>query len=327
MTTFAPDSFGLPANRSWPQNLRHSRSAASVILLVVLGVGLIVRDPAVLSGDAIGLLLSSALPLVLVAMAQQFVILAGDLDVGIGYSVGLANVVSATVLVHNVFFGVLSLVAIVAGYVVMALLIEAAKVPGIVITLGASFVWLGIGLMIQDTPGGTAPDWLTDSLGASLPGVPEPVYLVVALAAFGYFVLRRSRWGAVLRAFGGSPSAFVRTGRSPWYARATLYALAGVCVALAGMMTTVVFSGSDINASQTLTLTSIVAVIIGGGQFAGGIIEPVGTVVSSIGLALIPILLVAFDLNTNYQPAVEGVILILVMAARWLARRESRARR
>lgn len=304
--------------------LRESRAGISVVLLIIMVIGLLIRNPRALTSVGIDLLLQSALPVVLVAMAQQFVILAGDFDIGIGYAVGLANVITATLLVTNVAVGVLALVALVAAYVVMAVIAEVTEVPGIVITLGGSFVWLGIGLMMQSAPGGAVPGWLAGTLGAFLPGIPEPVYLTVALAVAGFVILRRSAWGARLRGFGGSRKAFARTGRSPLRARAALYALAGLCVVGAGMMTTVIFASSDVNGSETLTLTSVAAVIIGGGQFIGGVVDPVGTVVAAVALSVIPVLLGGFNVNTNYQPAVEGVILIIVMTLRWLAQRQRR---
>ena len=34
------------------------------------------------------------------------------------------------------------------------------RLPAIVVTLGMSFIWLGIALIVLPTPGGEAPDWL-----------------------------------------------------------------------------------------------------------------------------------------------------------------------
>jgi ribose transport system ATP-binding protein len=305
--------------------LRDARAGVSVVLLIIMVAGLLLRDPRALTSVGVDLLLQSALPVVLVAMGQQFIILAGDFDIGIGYAVGLANVVTATLLVSNVGLGILALVGIVSAYVAMAVIIEVTEVPGIVITLGGSFVWLGLGLLMQPAPGGAVPGWLAGALGAFLPGIPEPVYLTVGLAVAGFLILRRSAWGAGLRGFGGSRKAFVRTGRSPLAARAALYALAGLCVVGAGLMTTVVFASSDVNGSQTLTLASVAAVIIGGGQFIGGVVDPIGTVLAAVALSVVPVLLGGFNVNTNYQPAVEGVILILVMTLRWAARRRGAA--
>jgi ribose/xylose/arabinose/galactoside ABC-type transport system permease subunit len=337
MRTSAGQAVAVPGPGAWRPRLRDSTRAAaglgrsragiSVVLLLIMVIGLLIRDPRALTSVGVDLLLQSALPVVLVAMGQQFVILAGDFDIGIGYAVGLANVITATLLVTNVALGVLALIGMVAAYVAMAVVIEVAEVPGIVITLGMSFVWLGVGLLMQAAPGGSAPGWLAGTLGAFLPGVPEPVYLTVALGVVGFVILRRSAWGARLRGFGGSRSAFVRTGRSPLRARAALYALAGACVVAAGMMTTVVFASSDINGSQTLTLASVAAVIIGGGQFVGGVVDPVGTVVAAVALSVIPVLLGGFNISTNYQPAVEGAILIIVMTLRWLAQRQRQAGR
>ena len=37
------------------------------------------------------------------------------------------------------------------------------NLPSIVVTLGLSFVWLGIAVMILPSPGGKAPEWLKAS--------------------------------------------------------------------------------------------------------------------------------------------------------------------
>jgi ribose transport system ATP-binding protein len=203
----------------------------------------------------------------------------------------------------------------------MAAVVELAAVPAVVVTLGASFVWLGLGLVLQPTPGGSVPGWMESVLNASLPGVPEPVYLIVAVSLLLVALLRRTRYGVALRAFGNNRRTFSDIGRSVLGAMCALYALAGLCAILAGAMVTTINTSSDINGSATLTLASFAAVVVGGSEFLGGLVAPVGTVMASVALGLIVSFMALVNLPSSYVSATEGGILILAMVVRLLGRR------
>jgi ribose/xylose/arabinose/galactoside ABC-type transport system permease subunit len=164
------------------------------------------------------------------------------------------------------------------------------------------------------------PSWLASPFNVALQVIPEQVYLCAGLALVAWFVLRRWRYGVALRGFGNSRQAFIETGRSPLRARVSLYLIAGLGVVLAGALTTVSTTASDINASSTLTLISVAAVVIGGAEFTGGVVEPVGTVLAAVAFGLIPSLLYFLSVSPNYQTAVEGLLLVAAMAARRFGR-------
>ncbi len=307
----------------WLGAVRSSRLSLVITLLAVILVAMGITQPLSLTTGGLGLLLEPTMSLVLVALAQMFIIAAGDFDVGVGFAVGLANVISATVLVKNPVLGVLLLLAMIAGYALMAVIAELTGVPAIVITLGASFIWLGCGLVLQAVPGGTSPDWL-GVLTVQLEGPPLQIYLCIGLAAIAWFVLRRWRYGVALRGFGHNRQAFIDTGRSPLRARVTLYMMAGFCAVAAGVFTTASTFGSDINASSTLTLVSIAAVIIGGAEFSGGMVEPIGTILAAVAFGFLPSLLYFVGVDPSYQTAVEGVLLLAAMGVRRAVRGASR---
>ncbi len=307
--------------RSFLRTVALSRITLAVVLLIATAVANGILQPSTLSNNGIDLLLEPILPAVLAALSQMFIMLAGDIDVSIGASIGLANVISATVLVSHPLAGIGLLIALVAAYGVMGLIREVTGVPAIVITLGASFIWLGVGLNIQPVPGGTAPNWLENGLNATLAVIPEPLYITVAVAVAGFFLLRRSHYGVVLRGFGNNLRSFTDQGRSPLRTRLALYLMSGVCAALGGVLVTVVTTASDINASSTLTLTSIAAVVLGGAEFIGGVVEPVGAVIAAVALGLVVPLLAFLNINTSWETAVTGMILIVAMAARWAMKR------
>ena len=93
-----------------------------------------------------------------------------------------------------------------AAYPLMGLFIEARRVPAIIVTLGLSFVWLGLAALRLPRAGGSAPDWLVELLRVELPLIPLPVLLCILPAVVAYLVLMVWRYGAVLRGYGASPA-------------------------------------------------------------------------------------------------------------------------
>src|SRR5260221_12280475 len=96
------------------------------------------------------------------------------------------------------------------GYVVMGALIYLRSIPSVVVTMGMSFVWMGIGYLLQPGPGGQPPEWLIHAFNVHLI-VPVSVLIVIAagLLAFPFF---RFGFGTVLRGFGHMPVAVQRNG-------------------------------------------------------------------------------------------------------------------
>ena len=307
------------SSRAIPQIVGSRLVLAAILLAGVVG-GIAIANPTALSATGLDLLLPTVLPLAFATLAQMFIILSGGFDVGIGYAVGLSNVLAATLLVDHAGLGVIALLGIVAAYGLMGATTQLTGVPAVVITLGASFVWLGVGLVIQPNPGGVVPNWLFQGLSQSLPTVPEPVYIVVALGIVSYLLLYRSRRGLLMRAFGNNRRAYVDSGWSPLAVVVLLYLLAGICVVLSGLMVTVVNTASDINASATLTLASVAAVVVGGAELTRGFVAPVGAVMAAVAFGLLPSLMAFTNVRAEYVPAVEGLLIIAAMMLRWLSR-------
>jgi ribose transport system ATP-binding protein len=295
----------------------------SVIFCAVVVILIAIAEPDTMSEFGIALLVGAAIPAVFAALSQTFLILAGDIDLGVGSALGLANVVAATLLVTHFAAGVAALVGLILAYAAMGWLVEAFSVPAMVVTLGASFIWLGIALVIQPVAGGTAPMWLSRVYDATLPLVPEPVYILVAATGAAYWILSRTGYGVVMRAFGNRPEALSQVGRSRFRTRITFYALAGVCVVLGGLAITALSNGSDANASATYTLSSIAAAVIGGAEFGTGIGSPIGSVLGALALAFMSSLLSFFSVSTNYDSAVLGLSLIVAFGLRRTLRRRS----
>lgn len=316
-----PAAAVLPARASRPSGLL--THAIPLIGLGLVCAALTALNPSAASLFGIDLLLSSAVPLVLIALAQMFVVGGSQIDLGIGAFAGLVNVVSATVLTEQPALGVALLAAGLGGYAVIGALIEQRRIPAIVVTLGASFIWLGCGYTLQSAPGGMAPDWLMAAVGWQVPGLPTSLLLILAVGLCGLAV-DRSRSGVVLRGFGNNAAALAQGGWSALRYTVLRYVVAGAFAMAAGLSLTAITTASDINAGSGFTLLSIAAVVIGGCRLLGGTITPAGVVAGAVTLSLIGSLLSFLGVSTDYNAAVQGLLLIAILGLRTLIeRRES----
>lgn len=270
----------------------------------------------------IDLLLGAAVPLVLISLAQMFIVGGSEIDLGVGAFAGLVNVLSATFLVDTPWLGLGTLIAALAAYAALGLLIQIRAIPAIVVTLGASFIWSGLGYAIQPTPGGSAPAWLAAAANAHLVGIPASVIAVV-LATLAAASFNAARSGVMLRGFGANPRALRQSGWSPVVAAATRYTVAGFLAMLAGLSMTAVNTASDINAGGSYTLLSVAAVVIGGSALVGGRITPVGVVCGALSLSLIGSLLGFLHVSTDFNAAVQGGLLIGILLMRTLLERRT----
>jgi ribose transport system ATP-binding protein len=287
------------------------------MLLIYILSGIL--TPSVFSRFGVELLIGGSIPLVLATLAQMYVIGLSMVDLGIGAYMGLVNVLSATLLRTNPLLGTLSLLIGLGFYALMGFLIYSRQIPAIVVTLGASFVWTGVAYSIQNIPGGAAPEWLVKAYNVNIPIIPEVVLIVIAAGVLAY-VVYRSKYGTVLRGFGNNPMSMQRSGWSPAIAFSMGFLIAGVFGLMGGLSVTAITTASDANATLSYTLLTVAAVVMGGGELTGGIVSPVGAIFGAITLSLIGSLLGFLNLSSNYVAAVQGGILILVLALRLLRR-------
>ncbi len=293
--------------------------AAMIIILLVCGT----MQPLIWSQFGFTLIMSPIVALAIGSMAQMVMMSIGDIDLSIGFFIGMITAISATLLRDTPLIGVLALLASILGYALLGALVELRSVPSLIATLGASFIWLGLGLFALPVPGGQAPSWLTAYTMWSPPlGIPTPIITMVLATAITWFFMQKTRVGVNFRALGSNPIALVRSGSSMLGTRMLAYATVGLLGVVAGLTLTAEIGGGDVNAVPGYTLTTIAAVILGGGMFTGGRAVAWGTLFGAITLGLLTVLLTLLKLSSNLQPAVQAFIVIAVLAGRLVVDRK-----
>lgn len=134
------------------------RLIVPVASLLLLLAGVFYLQPRAMSYTGLNLLFNLAVPIALATIAQMLIMAVNDLDLSMGTFVSFVACVAATFLHDTPLLGVLILLAAVAVYALMGVIIYVRDLPSIVVTLGMSFVWAGLAVLFLPAPGGTAPE-------------------------------------------------------------------------------------------------------------------------------------------------------------------------
>ncbi|NNH33013.1 ABC transporter permease [Rhizobium sp. SEMIA 4085] len=304
------------------------RLAIPALSLTMLLAAVFWLQPRAMSYVGLNLLFNLAVPIALATIAQMLVMAVNDLDLSMGTFVSFIACVTATFLRDAPVTGVLILAGAIATYAALGVVIHLRNLPSIVVTLGMSFVWGGLAVLLLPSPGGQAPDWVRWLMTVKPPLAPMAIVASIVVAALAHLVVMRSSLGVLIRGIGGNQRSVDRAGWSIVGARAAAYGLAGLFAVLAGIALVGLTTSADANIALRYTLLSIAGVILGGGEFIGGRVSPIGAVIGALTLTLAGSFLSFLRISPDWQIGAQGAILIIVLALRLMLNRlEKREKR
>ncbi|HEV7435713.1 MAG TPA: ABC transporter permease [Pseudorhizobium sp.] len=295
--------------------------------LAVLLAAVFYMQPRAMSYTGLNLLFNLAVPIALATVAQMLIMSVNDLDLSMGTFVSFTACVTATFLQSAPFIGLLIFLGAIAAYAAMGVVIHMRQLPSIVVTLGMSFVWGGLAVLLLPSPGGVAPGWVRAVMVAKPPLIPMAIVASIVIAVLTHLLIMRSSLGVLIRGVGGNQRSVERAGWSVIGIRAVAYGLAGLFAVLAGIALVGLTTSADANIALRYTLLSIAGVILGGGEFVGGRVSPVGAVIGALTLTLAGSFLSFMRISPDWQIGAQGAILIVVLALRlFLNRLEKRGK-
>ncbi|MBB4168848.1 ABC transporter permease [Rhizobium sp. BK538] len=304
------------------------RLAIPALSLTLLLAAVFWLQPRAMSYVGLNLLFNLAVPIALATIAQMLVMAVNDLDLSMGTFVSFVACVTATFLRDAPVTGIVILAGAIATYAALGVVIHLRNLPSIVVTLGMSFVWGGLAVLLLPAPGGQAPDWVRWLMTVKPPLAPMAIVASIVIAAVAHLVVMRSSLGVLIRGIGGNQRSVERAGWSIVGARAAAYSLAGFFAVLAGIALVGLTTSADANIALRYTLLSIAGVILGGGEFIGGRVSPIGAVIGALTLTLAGSFLSFLRISPDWQIGAQGAILIIVLALRLMLNRlEKREKR
>ncbi|TFD47287.1 ABC transporter permease [Cryobacterium frigoriphilum] len=300
----------------------------ALVGLVVLCIALVIATPDFLTGQNLLNIGIQASTVAVMAFGVTFVIIAGGIDLSVGSVAALSAMVSGWFFVSAGLPGGAALAAgLIAGLlagVINGLASAYGKLPSFIATLAMLSVARGLTLVISDgRPIATAPQ--VSFLGGSVGPVPVPIIVLVVTALIASFILNRTVIGRSMYAVGGNAEAARLSGLPVNRIIVTVFALAGLFAAVAGLLLAGRLDSAQPQAAAGYELDAIAAVVIGGASLAGGVGRISGTIVGALILVVIRNGLNLLNVTAFWQQVVIGLVIALAVGIDVL-RRKSRSK-
>jgi ribose transport system ATP-binding protein len=298
-------------------------------LAIVLATATTILSPAFLNPLNVSQTLAAAATLVLVGLAQLLVVMTGGIDLSVGSVVALSGVIVSFFANGDMLLFIVGVaISIAVGLAVGAingLLVTRLNIPPVIATLVTSIAIVGLAQVLRPQPSTTATDAIMTAIGTTVAGIPLILIVALLIAVVLWFVIGRTRLGRGLRATGSDPVKANRMGVSVRGMRMFAAVAAGGLSAVAGFALYTTTGIGDANTGQTLTLTSVTAIVIAGASIFGGSGSAIAVAVAGFLLETITSALTFLSLSLSWQYWVQGAF-VLVAAVIPLVVRLARSR-
>ncbi len=303
------------------------QKAFLAIILVLLAMALFNLNPDTrtnfFSEANFNNILRSASIFLILAMGETIVLIAGGVDLSIGGTMAFSGV--AVILLINAGVPVplaivLTLLIGVGIGAVNAFISVYQRTEPFIITLGMGIVLTGAGQQLTNarSVASSDPDFQLIANTRILGPIPILVFVMLAVLAATYWMLRSTSFGRNVYAVGGDYEVAKYSGINVRRTKAATYLICGLTASLGGVMLASQLNSASSIAGDSTALYVVCAVVVGGTSVAGGV---GGAVKSAIGLLLLGLLTNAFNLLridslVSYLPtALLGIIIVSIL---WL---------
>jgi ribose/xylose/arabinose/galactoside ABC-type transport system permease subunit len=320
----------LAATRDLFRRIYGSDAFVAVLCLAWVGATAPFAPDLLSPGNLLNLLIN-LLPLLILAVGQTLVLIAGGIDLSVTAVIGLAGVTGAFLMNGETGWLAGSGLAPAAGIALMlacgaavgfanGVAVGVLRMPAFMVTLTSMMFLSGLAV------------WLTESRAiGNLPagfirfggGTASAVVLTAATALAAHALLTRTVFGRHVFALGHNPRVALIAGVPVTRVWILIYVLSGVCAALAAVLYTGRLETASPVTGQRVLLDVIGATVIGGASLYGGRGRIVGTALGALFLTIIDNSLNLLNLSHFTIMMVKGGV---ILAAAGLDARRHRSR-
>ena len=276
----------------------------------------------------------------IISLFVTFVMITGGIDIQASSIVGLTSIVIGVAwsdLGINIWVCIILaiVVAAVCG-AISGFFVAYCNVQPMVVTLGGSFLYSGIALLIStlsSTPAymgiGGFPGKTAEGLYTSfrLLGkwklfdlIPIQLLIYIGLVVICYILLHKSKYGRKVFLVGINRNTAELSGINSRLIIMSTYILTGIGAAIAGILLTANVDSAKSDLGSTFTLSIITAVVLGGTLSTGGKGSIIGTALASLVICIMRFgLPICFGVSTQNLDLPIGIMLVVIIAGRAIA--------
>lgn len=264
--------------------------------------------------------------LLVASLGQILIVMLGEIDLSVPAYMTLAAALN--VHYHNAGWGagVTAVLAVLVCAVISAfsgVLVSVVRLNSIIVTLAMNTLLAGV--LVQAlgqtySQDGDAPGWLIDLGRANVWRINAIFIVAVVIAGLGSVLLFRTRAGRQVSFVGANRTAARLLGIRLYAVQISTFAAAGALYGIAGSLTAGFVRSPDATLGSTYQLTTLTAVAIAGAVFSGGPVSISALVAACLLLQTLDQALTLQGMDSGVRVLVQGVLLVLAVAAGALAR-------
>lgn len=309
-----------------------------LILLAVLVFEIIIfgiLNPRFLKPNVLLGSINDFIPICLISLLGTFVMITGGIDIQSGSIVGLSSISLGLiwqVLGVNIWLACI-LTLIIGGLcgLFSGTIVSNLDVQPMVITLGGSFLFSGIGLAVMGLSGVESykgisgfPEAFTSLFRNRIGPVPYQVLLFIMLIIVAYYLLHKTKYGRQVFLTGVNRSAAEFSGINTKLIITSTYILSGISASIAGIVLTGYLGTAKSDFGKELTLPIITAIVLGGTSNTGGKGNVVGTALAAVVIGIMRFGLSMNGVDTQYLDIPVGLLLIASLVIRTFMNRSKK---
>jgi ribose transport system permease protein len=294
------------------------RDAGGLIVLLVLFGAMTLASDEFLTTDNLANLSRQVAIFGIIAVGQLLVILTAGIDLSVGSVLGLTGCVTAQLLVEGMPVPLAIVVGLLVG-VVLGLfngsLVAYGKLPPFIVTLGMLGIARGLVLVLTDA---STVQPLPESFGnianGDFIGLPNLLWMFIAVVVVTAFVLRRTVFGRYIYAVGSNPESARLSGVPVTAVLVSVYSIAGLLAAVGGILFASRLNAGIPTAGTGYELNAIAACVIGGASLFGAKGGAFGAAAGALIVATLNNGGNLLAVNAFYLQIIIGALILIAVA-------------
>ena len=295
------------------------REMTSFLCLVLLFIVVGCINPAFFTVGNISACFNSSVVFVIISVGMAFTIMIGEIDVSVGSCMGMTAVVVGTMICDGKNWILAFIVGILIGVIVGCINgfgVAIMKAPSLIFTLGVNGILRGLMFIYTDGADvNNIPKSFKDISAKALPGVRLTYYFIGALilTIIIHLILTNTRKGRYVKAVGDNADGAKLVGINPVATKFVSYIICSVMASIAGILFCSRIGIVTTSSGNGYEMTAVAACVLGGIRLTGGVGSVIGSAIGAVIMSSISYLLVFMGFSSDYNDAITGSILIVIV--------------
>jgi len=299
--------------------VRNSPARMAVIIAVLLYGLTVLMVPTALNMGAISSIIMLTLLLSFASAGQTIVLIGGGLDFTVGAVMSTSAIITVRIMdgqdgMFLYAFAAVMLMSVIVGMINGFCTVKIG-LPALIVTLAISNVITRLQYVFtQGSPTGFAgPAFVSSVISRIFGHIPSLALYAIIIFPLVFFILNRSRFGRQLYLVGNNATAAGLTGINVNRVKIFSYIISAMFAGFTGMLAAGFMQRAQCQMFDDYAYNSLIAVIVGGTAFSGGVGTYSGTIAGALLMVVLTNMLTALFLPQPIRNIIMGVILVLLL--------------